>query len=449
MTANRLIPLTVILTVGILGLSGCGNAGESDKFVNESISARVVVLEAMKETPTVAPREATVTPTPVQEPAPEATNTLEAMYSGIPYGVRWILETLDGNPPVEGTYATFTVSEDSFGGYDGCNSFSIMRNFATPVANSDGTTSPVILEESTLQLCRRRDGDDDIMEQADAYRDAIREAKGFRLDGDRLEFRDEAGEVRAVFFRPPPLPGRPIELAGTAWRLVAEEEGGGQAPTLAFLTGRIAAGTKACREYVAGYSTSEGRLRFPSGSMIGPEEDCADELLEMEESFFRIHLSRADHYRVEESASGIALWVRTVDGKTWKYESLFPAGDILEGTWTLTAFVEPRVVDARHTDYSHTIDVIPATEVTMEFGNDGASGSAGCSNYSTPYKVDAPMLEVGAVTATKAWCDTPDGLMDQERRYLDILSRESFYRVFGDQLSLHTEDHQALLFRTE
>ena len=114
MTASRFIPLAVILMVAALGLSGCGATGESDEIV----------------------------------------------------GVRWILETLDGNPPVEGTYATLTVSDDSFGGYDGCNSFSIRRNVAAPAANPDGTPSPVVLVESTLQLCERSDGDSDIMDQA-------------------------------------------------------------------------------------------------------------------------------------------------------------------------------------------------------------------------------------------------------------------------------------------
>ena len=51
MMANRFIPLTVTLMVAAVGLSGCGTTGESDEIV----------------------------------------------------GVRWILETLDGNPPVEGT----------------------------------------------------------------------------------------------------------------------------------------------------------------------------------------------------------------------------------------------------------------------------------------------------------------------------------------------------------
>ena len=230
-------------------------------------------------------------------------------------------------------------------------------------------------------MCERRDGDNDIMDQAGAYQDALIGAKSFSLDGDRLEVRDEAGEVRAVLFKPPPLVGRPIELAGTAWRLVVEEDGAEvYTPTLAFLSEHIAAGATACREYVAGYRENDGHLSVPSRFMIGSTEDCVDEMLEMEEGFYRMHLSWVDRYRVEESAAGKVLRVRTKEGRTWEYESLTPPADgALRGVWALTAFVEPRIVSARHTDYSHTIDVIPGTEVRVEFSRDGVSGSGGCN----------------------------------------------------------------------
>ncbi len=300
-------------------------------------------------------------------------------------------------------------------------------------------------------MCERRDGDNDIMDQEDAYQDALIGAKSFSLDGDRLEVRDEAGEVRAVLFKPPPLAGRPIELAGTAWRLVVEEDGAEvYTPTLAFLTEHIAAGVVACREYVAGYRENDVRLSVPSRFMIGSTEDCSDELLEMEESFYRMRLSWADHYWVEESAAGKVLRVRTKDGRTWEYESLTPPADgALRGVWTLTVFVEPRVVSARRTDYSHTIDVIPGIEITIEFGKDGVSGSGGCNMYSGTASVDDSTLEVRVTMGTGAWCHDADGLMEQERRYLDILSRVSFYRIFGNQMSLHTSNDEALLFRSK
>ena len=48
---------------------------------------------------------------------------------------------------------------------------------------------------------------------------------------------------------------------------------------------------------------------------------------------------------------------------------------------------------------------------------------------------------------TRTWCDDPERLMEQERRYLDVLSRVS--QIYGDRLSLHTEDDEALLFQAE
>lgn len=117
-----------------------------------------------------------------------------------------------------------------------------------------------------------------------------------------------------------------------------------------------------------------------------------------------MHLSRADHYRVEENASGKVLWVRTKDGKTWEYESLTPPAEM----WMFTAFVELRVVSARRTEYSHTIDVIPGTEVTVKFGKDripalpAATGTLGPSAW---------MIRTLEVRVARAWCDDSASLM--------------------------------------
>ena len=39
--------------------------------------------------------------------------------------------------------------------------------------------------------------------------------------------------------------------------------------------------------------------------------------------------------------------------------------------------------------------------------------------------------------------------MEQERRYLNVLSRVSRFQIYGDRLSLHTEDDEALLFQAK
>ena len=53
---------------------------------------------------------------------------------GIPDGVRWVLESVDGSPLIDGTFASLTVQGDQYGGFDGCNSFGGRREDGTQVA---------------------------------------------------------------------------------------------------------------------------------------------------------------------------------------------------------------------------------------------------------------------------------------------------------------------------
>ena len=132
--------------------------------------------------------------------------------SGIPNGVRWNLESLDGKPPLEGTFVTFTVDGNSYGGGDGCNSFGGQPEGAVPVGDKNGAFSvPAGGMVETLMLCEKPDG---IMEQAEAYKRAVRSGRTFQIDGDRLKILDGSGKVRAVFVRRTILPGKATDLAG-------------------------------------------------------------------------------------------------------------------------------------------------------------------------------------------------------------------------------------------
>ena len=359
---------------------------------------------------------------------------------------QWLLVEVDGDARIDGTYATLNISGDSYGGYDGCNDFGGMWDDGTPIAGPEATFS-VPDPTRTLQLCGGVDG---LMEQADSYVWALRAGKTFRLDGDRLEILDEAGEVRLVLVRKSPLPGSPVELVGTSWRIVEEEEGGdARGPTLAFLSDYIAAGVAACRAYVVHFRVQDERLSFPAISMTGTTKGCDEELFELE-GRYTDHLSLSDDYSVEETDSGRLLRIRTRNGKVLAYGPLSPVSDRLtERIWSLTTFIEPRETRTGRTQRSRATDVIPGTEVTMEFGEDGVSGSAGCNKYGAQSSIDGEEIAMGAATVTRAWCDDPSGLMDQERRYLGILSRVKVLRVFGDQLALQTDEGEQLLFRAK
>jgi heat shock protein HslJ len=84
---------------------------------------------------------------------------------------------------------------------------------------------------------------------------------------------------------------------------------------------------------------------------------------------------------------------------------------------------------------------LAGTVVTMVFSADGrVSGSAGCNRYGAAYEVKGTGLRFGAAFATKMMCVTPDGVMDQERHFLQALATVASARVEGDRLELRAAD---------
>ncbi|MCY4651728.1 MAG: META domain-containing protein, partial [Dehalococcoidia bacterium] len=229
--------------------------------------------------------------------------------SGIPNGVRWNLESLDGRPRLEGTFIALTVDGNSYGGGDGCNSFGGRTEGGVPVAGKNGSFSGSARGTAeTLMLCVSRDGSDGIMKQAEAYKRAVRSGRTFQIDGDRLKILDGSGKVRLIFTRRATLPGQPVELADTQWRMVDEKGDYGDIPppTLAFLNEHLAAGTTACRDFILDYTVGEdGSLSFSGKGRYGPADSCTEEMVELERSFRR-GLS-SDDYAVDDSSGESVL----------------------------------------------------------------------------------------------------------------------------------------------
>ncbi len=77
----------------------------------------------------------------------------------------------------------------------------------------------------------------------------------------------------------------------------------------------------------------------------------------------------------------------------------------------------------------------------MEGGT--AQGSAGCNSYQAGYTIDATSLAFENLTFTEMACLTPESVMEQEGRYLDLLRDVTSYYVYGEQLWLETDDGRA------
>ena len=85
------------------------------------------------------------------------------------------------------------------------------------------------------------------------------------------------------------------------------------------------------------------------------------------------------------------------------------------------------------------VSVIPGTTLTVEFGrNDDVSGSAGCNHYQGTVQTALPRIAFGPLAATKKFCTTPVGVMDQEAAFLAALERAATAQIDGGRLELRT-----------
>lgn len=394
-------------------------------------------------TPTRLPLATTVT-TVVPEPTP----------TRLPIdGATWILESIDGQPPIKGTHLTLTVNEPWFGGFDGCNDFGGRHESGQPIIERDGTISlPPIA--TTLQGCVTPPG---VLEQGDRYLDALKQDARALVVDNQLHVLDGSGEVVLVFAREQPLPGRPIDLVGTNWRLVDEEAIYGEGDTtILFLNSRLATGTTVCRDYTVGYAASAGGIRSYYKGMSGSVEPCTQDAIYQEHQYVE-DFGWADEYAIVETDGSQRLVVRTSRGKTLTFESLpQPAGDIFNKRWRLIRFLNPRT-DSSGTRLSEKSDVALGENITATFDEESIEGSLGRNSCAyravgqdgTPLVGADGTISIGTASIMENSCDDGGSISPKQQRYLDVLPTVEGYTVFGERLAIITSDGGALVFQSE
>lgn len=108
----------------------------------------------------------------------------------------------------------------------------------------------------------------------------------------------------------------------------------------------------------------------------------------------------------------------------------------LGGTlWTLDSYLNSQGEPA---------DVLPDTEITIEFKDGQVNGSAGCNSYFGSYESDGSSLTLGVTGMTKIYC-APEALMDQEGAYLAALESAASYQVTDDKLQIANTDGETVL----
>ncbi len=391
-------------------------------------------------------------PTPQLE-TPTATVAPDPTPTRLPInGATWILESIDGQPPIKGTHLTLTFNEPWFSGYDGCNDFGGRHESGDPVIEPDGTISLPVYA-MTAAGCPTPA----ILDQAKRYLAAMKDETKARVVDDRLHILDGSGQVVLVFAREQPLVGQPRHLAGTSWRLVDDEAiYGGDATTILFLNSWAATGTTVCRDYSIGYAASEGRIRIPSKGMSGSSEPCSSEVSRQEHQFTE-DFGWADEYSINQADGSERLVVRTSRGKTLAFEPLHqPADDIFNGTWRLIRFLESRS-DGAGMRWPNNTDVSVNENITATFDDESIKGSLGRQSctYHAVGQEGAPLvgadatISIAAAPVADNSCGDGVSISPKQQRYLDTLPTAERYTVFGERLVIITSGGGALVFQSE
>jgi heat shock protein HslJ len=89
---------------------------------------------------------------------------------------------------------------------------------------------------------------------------------------------------------------------------------------------------------------------------------------------------------------------------------------------------------------------LAGTEINARFEANGSlSGSAGCNTYSGGFTAYDETLRTSNLSATQSVCDSPQGIMEQESRYISLLSQAARFSVSAGQLNVFDNNGNRIL----
>lgn len=232
----------------------------------------------------------------------------------------------------------------------------------------------------------------------------------------------------------------PARLDGTSWVLQTMD---GQAPLegttiTAEFADREISGTSGCNSYFGDYTLDGKTIEL---GMIGATEMACMEpegVMEQETTYLEtlrsvkeVELTGDQLEMVDDSGDVVLRFERQEEP-----EAPVETG-MLEGTaWTLESFVEGEAVTS----------LIAGTTITLQFSDGGVTGSAGCNNYGGSYALEDDEITTSDLYWTEMACLDPEGVMEQEQRYLDVLTDVTSLEHEANRLTLRTPDGRGLVF---
>ena len=351
-------------------------------------------------------------------------------------GTSWTLASLAGEngtmiPVLAGTTVTAVFDVDgNVGGNAGCNHYG--ANYTT-----DGATLTIGPAIRTEMYCGEPPG---IMAQEDRYLALLTQIASYRVEGDRLTLADGEGADLLVFEKAVPTPDLP--LVGTDWVLDGYTTGGdavssvvsGTTVTVTFAADGNVTGNAGCNHYGGQYSLDGANLSV--SSLYSTLMYCGTPGVMEQEATFMSLLANATSYRVE----GDRLTLTDADGTDLLFfvqAPEVPPAPLAGTAWTLESY---------SLNNEAVSSVIAGTTVTATFSSEGrVTGNAGCNSYGAGYELNDTNLSIEPPVSTKMYCGEPEGVMEQENRYLTLLESVAGYRIDGGRLDLLDEAGKTLL----
>lgn len=215
-----------------------------------------------------------------------------------------------------------------------------------------------------------------------------------------------------------------LSLADSTWTVnqLGEECGSTLQPlTLEFTEPERINGHDGCNAFSGDVSLGDGTIRIGE-KLLGTMAACPD-AVETRASNYRAALMQATGYQIHDQE------LQLIDS----------AGNVLV-TMTLT---ERSLAGSRWDAISYNngnqavVSLINGTSITARFGEDGRmNGHAGCNAYFATYTVLGRGMTIQPPGATRRACQEPQGVMEQESRYLRVLPSTTQYRMSGNRLEL-------------
>ena len=91
-------------------------------------------------------------------------------------------------------------------------------------------------------------------------------------------------------------------------------------------------------------------------------------------------------------------------------------------------------------------NLIPGTEITLTFEKGQIHGSSGCNTYGGSYEVDGDKITMSDLYMTEMACLDPEGVMDQELEYLELLRDAQAFELDEEGLKIEAASDEVLAF---